>query len=125
MIEITLPENTFNGIHTVLTEPFCFPSVTEQLCGTASCLSQVSEVRVCVEVWRAYINLVQQHCGQLMMRLDVSVPLVALTREIHDGLLLLGSVPIDNTVLVSSCIMEELSFIVGLCSKLDIHGTFG
>ncbi|XP_071551472.1 FIGNL1-interacting regulator of recombination and mitosis-like isoform X2 [Panulirus ornatus] len=103
--------------------------VCEQLCATASSLSQLSEIRGCVVVWRAYTSLVNQHCGNLITRMDLRTPLVALTEEIRDGLLLLASIPVKNATMdekdqkVVQRIIKMSSFclkvIIALCEKFQ------
>ncbi|XP_069167368.1 FIGNL1-interacting regulator of recombination and mitosis isoform X2 [Procambarus clarkii] len=101
--------------------------VCEQLCVTASCLSQLSEIRGCIVVWRAYATLVQQHHGELVTRIDLSSPLDALVKEIKDGFDLLASIPVKNSIMterdekVVQRIIKMTSFclkiIVSLCEK--------
>ncbi|KAG7176943.1 hypothetical protein Hamer_G000152 [Homarus americanus] len=74
--------------------------VCEQLCVTATSLSQLSEIRCCVVVWRAYTSLVQHHHGELVTRIDISVPLTPLVKEIKDGLDLIASIPVKNVTMV-------------------------
>lgn len=101
--------------------------VCEQLCVIASCLSHLSEIRGCIVMWRAYASLIQHHHGELLTRLDISVPLDALVKEIRDGLCLLASIPINNItknekdlkvvqrIIKMTCFC--LKVIVALCDK--------
>nr|XP_053631810.1 uncharacterized protein C1orf112 homolog [Cherax quadricarinatus] len=102
-------------------------SMCEQLCVIASCLSHLSEIRGCIVMWRAYASLIQHHHGELLTRLDISVPLDALVKEIRDGLCLLASIPINNItknekdlkvvqrIIKMTCFC--LKVIVALCDK--------
>ncbi|XP_042222652.1 uncharacterized protein C1orf112-like isoform X3 [Homarus americanus] len=101
--------------------------VCEQLCVTATSLSQLSEIRCCVVVWRAYTSLVQHHHGELVTRIDISVPLTPLVKEIKDGLDLIASIPVKNVTMaekdqkVVQRIIKMTSFclkvIIALCEK--------
>lgn len=77
-----------------------FVTVCDKLCTTAACLSQLSEVRGSVTVWRAYTSLIQQYHGVLVTRLDLSSPMAALVKEIKDGLHTLASLSLKNNTVV-------------------------
>lgn len=71
-------------------------TVCDKLCTAAVCLSQLSEVRGSVTVWRAYTTLIHQYHGALVTRLDLSPPMTALVNEIKDGLQTLASLPLKD-----------------------------
>lgn len=75
-------------------------TVCDKLCTTAVCLSQLSEVRGSVTVWRAYTSLIHQYHRTLVTRLDLSPPMTALVNEIKDGLQTLASLPMKDTAVV-------------------------
>lgn len=66
--------------------------VCQELCVTASCLSQLSEVRSSVIIWKVYTNLITTHHAHINTRLDLSPPLTALITEVTDGLNLLTQI---------------------------------
>lgn len=75
-------------------------TVCDKLCRTAVCLSQFSEVRGSVTVWRAYTGLIHQYHRALATRLDLSLPMTALVNEIQDGLQTLASLPLKDSTVV-------------------------
>lgn len=75
-------------------------TVCDKLCTTAVCLSQLSEVRGSVTVWRAYTSLIHQYHGALVTRLDLCPPMTALVNEIKDGLETLASLSLKNESVV-------------------------
>lgn len=79
-------------------------TVCDMLCTTAVCLSQLSEVRGSVTVWRAYTSLIHQYHGALVTRLDLSSPMTALVNEIKDGLQTLASLPLKESTVVRSIV---------------------
>ncbi|CAL4089912.1 unnamed protein product, partial [Meganyctiphanes norvegica] len=75
--------------------------VCQELCVTASCLSQLSEVRTSVIIWKAYTGLITAHHAHLATRLDLSPPLTALITEVTDGLNLLTHIKPEEGKLIS------------------------
>ncbi|XP_050724069.1 uncharacterized protein C1orf112-like isoform X2 [Eriocheir sinensis] len=104
--------------------------VCDKLCTTAVCLSQLSEVRGSVTVWRAYTGLIHQYHGALVTRLDLSPPMTALVNEIKDGLQTLASLPVKDIAVeekdkkIVQRIIKMTSFclkvVIALCEKF--HG---
>ncbi|XP_037787317.1 uncharacterized protein C1orf112 homolog [Penaeus monodon] len=101
--------------------------VCEQLPVTASCMSQLSEVRACVVVWRAYVSFIQQYHAHLITELDISLPIASLIKEILDGLLMVTGFSVQNKKMndqdlkVTQRIIKMTSFcmkiVISLCEK--------
>ncbi|XP_027219712.2 FIGNL1-interacting regulator of recombination and mitosis [Penaeus vannamei] len=101
--------------------------VCEQLPVTASCMSQLSEVRACVVVWRAYVSFIQHYHTHLITELDISLPIASLIKEISDGLLMMTGFSVQNKKMndqdlkITQRIIKMTSFcmkiVISLCEK--------
>ncbi|XP_063870708.1 FIGNL1-interacting regulator of recombination and mitosis-like [Scylla paramamosain] len=96
--------------------------VCDKLCTTAACLSQLSEVRGSVTLWRAYTSLIQQYHGVLITRLNLSLPMTALVKEIKDGLDTLASLSLGNNTVEEKDkkIVQRIIKMTSFCLKVVI-----
>ncbi|KAK7083038.1 hypothetical protein SK128_021181 [Halocaridina rubra] len=98
----------------------------DELCLTASYLSELSNLRAFVNVWRTYASLVNQHHNYLITNLDMGKPVEALSKEIKNGFnLLLGLPSSDSLNDQNQKLMQRtlktlnfcLKIVVSLCEK--------
>ncbi|XP_068224185.1 FIGNL1-interacting regulator of recombination and mitosis-like isoform X1 [Palaemon carinicauda] len=96
--------------------------ICEHLCTTASHLSQLSDLRAFVAVWRAYASLVSQHHSCLTTTLDTSVPLKALVKEIGNGFEMLKALPFEDKEAANKTqkIMQRTIKTINFCLKIVV-----